>query len=270
LTISVIVPCFNHAQFLDDCIASILSQTYKTWECVIVNDGSTDDTEAVGKAWEAKDTRIKYYHQNNSGLSSARNFGIVRSSGEYILPLDADDKISASYLQEAIGAFQTDPDLKIVYCRAEFFGEKLGEWLLPDFSLHRLAHENMIFCSAVFRKKEWTRVGGYDSNMKYGWEDWEFWINILKDGGQVKRLSFVGFYYRIRNGSMVRALSTEKLNYMYNYINRKHGEFILKELGNPIQLHNEKQFYENELSKVYNSKSFKILQAVLKLFHFKK
>ncbi len=91
--ISVIVPCYNQAQYLDECLQSVLDQTYQDWECIIVNDGSPDNTEEVAKKWLAKDSRFKYFYKENGGLSSARNAGIKDSIGQFIFFLDFDYKI---------------------------------------------------------------------------------------------------------------------------------------------------------------------------------
>ena len=98
--ISVIVPCYNQAQYLDECLQSVLDQTYTDWECIIVNDGSPDHTEEIAKKWVEKDARFRYLFKENGGLSSARNAGIEIAKGEWILPLDADDKIGNQYLEQ--------------------------------------------------------------------------------------------------------------------------------------------------------------------------
>ena len=89
--ISVIVPCYNQAQYLDECLQSVLDQTYTDWECIIVNDGSPDHTEEIAKKWVEKDTRFIYLFKENGGLSSARNAGIEIAKGEWIQFLDCDD-----------------------------------------------------------------------------------------------------------------------------------------------------------------------------------
>jgi glycosyltransferase involved in cell wall biosynthesis len=99
VNITVIVPCYNQAAYLDEALQSVLNQTYLYWECIIVNDGSTDQSEVKAKEWTEKDHRFKYFYQKNSGLCSARNFGIKKAQGEFILPLDADDKLGENYLK---------------------------------------------------------------------------------------------------------------------------------------------------------------------------
>ena len=226
--VSIIVPCYNQAQYLSEALQSVLDQTYENWDCIIVNDGSPDHTDVVAKEWIKKDARFKYFEKENGGLSAARNSGIAMAKGEFILPLDADDKISKGYVRDAIAAFQSDISLKLVYCKAEKFGNEVGPWILPIYSLFTLARFNCIFCSAVFRKSEWERVGGYDLKMIYGLEDWEFWIAILKDGGNVKCLESVGFYYRIKAGSMAKTINEEERLLSEHYVSNKHIDFILK------------------------------------------
>ncbi|SDW71929.1 glycosyltransferase family 2 protein [Flavobacterium degerlachei] len=229
--VSIIVPCYDQAQYLNECLQSVLEQSYAHWECIVVNDGSPDDMETLAKSWLDKDTRFKYVYQENGGLSSARNCGISHASGEFILPLDADDKISKEYVSLAIKAFVEDDSLKVVYCKAEKFGVETGIWELAPFSLFNLSRENMIFCSALFQKNDWEQVGGYDPNMKCGCEDWEFWIALLKNGGNVKQLNEVGFYYRTKTISMIKEVGNKQYDYLFSYLSVKHADFFVNYFG---------------------------------------
>ncbi|AUC22787.1 glycosyl transferase family 2, partial [Polaribacter sejongensis] len=205
--ISIIVPCYNQAQYLDECLQSVLDQTYANWECIIVDDGSQDNTKEVANKWGALDTRFKYIYKLNGGLSSARNSGVSAAKGEFILPLDADDYISVDYLTLAMNQFNLNSNLKLVYSLAQKFGEINSLWELESFSLKKLAETNIVFCSGVYRKKDWINVGGYDVNMIYGLEDWEFWIALLKKGGEVYRINKICFFYRIKTVSMITSLN---------------------------------------------------------------
>jgi glycosyltransferase involved in cell wall biosynthesis len=260
--ISIIVPCFNQAQYLDECLQSVFNQTYQHWECIIVNDGSPDNTFAVAQIWLEKDARFKYLEKQNGGLSSARNAGIESANGEFILPLDADDRIGTQYCELAMTEFKLDSELKIVYCRANKFGDEKGEWLLNPFSLEKICTKNMIFCSAFFKKNDWQIVGGYDVKMIYGWEDWEFWIAVLKNGGNVKRLNFVGFYYRIKLKSMLKSISLENQIYLQKYISIKHADFFVAHLGSFNELiYQNKHFKKMDYRLLTNKK--KALKVVL-------
>ena len=256
--VSIIVPCYNQAQYLSEALQSVLDQTYENWECIIVNDGSPDNTKEVAQEWVKKDSRFIYLYKENGGLSSARNAGIANANGEFILPLDADDRIGKDYTLLAIQAFQDDESLKLVYCKAEKFGEESGSWDLPDFSLYELARQNMIFCSAFYRKKEWERVGGYDVNMIYGLEDWEFWISILKDGGEVKHIEEVGFYYRVKSISMINTIYSDKRKEIFEYLSIKHSDFIVSKLGSTIILNHLLQDNLKKFENRLKSKKFVI------------
>lgn len=229
--VSVIVPCFNQAQFLDEALQSVLEQSYSNWECIIVNDGSPDNTEDVADKWVKKDSRFKYIYQNNSGVSMARNFGINVSNGAFVLPLDADDKIAKEYISLAVESFRENPKLTVVYCKAEKFGIENGICDLPLFSLKALSKQNIIFCSGLYRKKDWTRVGGYDCKMDTGLEDWEFWISILKTGGEVKCLPMTGFYYRIKEESRQTKIKSKNYEALFEYLSIKHADFFVNYFG---------------------------------------
>lgn len=254
--VSVIIPCYNQSHYLSEALQSVLDQVYDKWECIIVNDGSPDNTDEIAKEWIDKDTRFKYICKENEGLSSARNAGILIAEGEFILPLDADDKIAPQYIELALKAFEEDSTLTVVYCQAEKFGTEKGLWNLSTFSLNRLAYENMIFCSALFRKSDWELVGGYDPQMLYGLEDWEFWIAILKNGGQVKCLDKIGFYYRIKLNSMVKQLDDNKINYLHKYMSIKHADFFVEQLGSFAKLNDTIKKTRNENIKKLQSEKF--------------
>lgn len=264
--VSIIVPCYNQAQYLPEALQSVLDQTYENWECIIVNDGSPDNTKEVAQEWVKKDSRFIYLYKENGGLSSARNAGIAIAKGEFILPLDADDCIGKDYALLAIKAFQKETDLKLVYCKAEKFGDESGSWDLPDFSLYELARQNMIFCSAFFRKEEWERVGGYDVNMVYGWEDWEFWIAVLKDGGYVMRLDVVCFYYRKKVNSMAKKIKPIDKKKLKEYILRKHIDFLIynydyivgQNYTHQYNLKSEKFVINAFLQRIFGFKVFKL------------
>ncbi len=235
-TVSVIIPCYNDSRYLQEAVYSVLSSTYRAIQIIIVDDGSTDETRKIALQLQNKNPDvIKYIFQENSGLSSARNNGISLAKGKYILPLDADDKISSGYITEAVKVLENKPEVKVVYCNARFFGKKEGAWKLKPFSRKVLPRENVIFCAALYRKTDWEKVGGYSIQMKYGWEDWEFWISILKTEGEVYKLPLIGFYYRIKCNSMRKAMTKEKKAELIKFMNQKHKDFFFETLGGPLR-----------------------------------
>lgn len=263
--VSVIVPCYKQAQYLDECLESVFNQTYQNWECIIVNDGSPDHTEEVAKKWIEKDSRFQYVYKENGGLSSARNAGIKIAKGEYILPLDADDKIASNYCGLAIQEFINDTDLKLVYCLAEKFGDEQGLWQLPEFSLSLLASDNMIFCSAFFKKSDWEYIGGYDLNMIYGLEDWEFWIHLLKNEGKTKRLEEICFFYRIKKSSMIKKMDFTQGIFLKRYISVKHADFFVREFGSFHELNQKILKNDSDFLIKIKSKKF-LIDALLHRF----
>lgn len=228
--ISVIVPCYNHAQFIIEALTSVFNQSFKDYECIIIDDGSTDNTQDIVTNWIDDKKQFKYFHQANSGLSHARNKGISLSSGIYILPLDSDDKISFNYLKVCFNALEANQEIKIAYGESYFFGKNNKKWNLDIYKFNDLLYKNMIYCTGLYRKKDWVRVGGYDENLKEGLEDWEFWIHILKDGGKVVKLSDCIFYYRLKESSMIRdAVINNGYGYKSRlYIFNKHIEMYRK------------------------------------------
>lgn len=234
--VSIVIPTYNSAQYLSETIESAMASSYANLEILVVDDGSTDDSQEILKTWTSRyPDIIKVYTQSNQGPSIARNFGIYQATGKYVLPLDSDDKIHPEYISMAVERFERDEDVKVVYCEAEKFGVKQGHWKLKPFSLSDLALDNMIFVSALFKKSDWKKAGGYDPRFVAGWEDWEFWINMLKNGGKVEKLPVVGFFYRIRKGS--RRKSTDRAGKLMTIelLNRKHSDFFERHLSGPLR-----------------------------------
>jgi glycosyltransferase involved in cell wall biosynthesis len=214
--LSIIIPCYNQAIYLPDAIASVQQQTLENWECIVVNDCSNDDTAAVAMAYSRQDARIRYLcTPANLGLAGARNFGIAQATGQFILPLDADDKIAPNYGAAALSAFHAQPGAAVVYALAELFGAESGPWQLPAYQYGLLFARNPLYCSAFFRKADWQRVGGYDDSLRSGLEDWDFWLKLLNEDSCVIRLPFTGFYYRRRQQSMIDTLTADNEAYTH-------------------------------------------------------
>jgi glycosyltransferase involved in cell wall biosynthesis len=205
--VSVIMPCYNQGAYVDEAVDSILSQTFPDFEIIIVNDGSTDEhTNRKLESFDKPKSRV--LRTTNQGLAAARNNGIRDAIGEYILPLDADDRIAPTYLEKAVRVLDENPNAGIVYCEAEFFGEESGKWPIPAYRFPEILLRNFIFCSAFFRKADWEQTSGYQP--MFGWEDYDFWLSLIERGREVVRIPEVLFYYRRVQGSMIKMMTREQ------------------------------------------------------------
>jgi len=265
--VSVIIPCYNHGAYLETAIDSVLRSDYNNYEIIVINDGSTDNsTLRLLKNIRKPNTHI--LHTENKGVANARNSGIAESKGKYILPLDADDKISSKYITEAVKVLEADLDVGIVYSKARLFGKKVGEWNLPSYSIERILASNIIFCSAFFRKEGWKKVNGYKPDIPYGKEDWEFWLSLIESGANVYCLPETHFYYRIKTVSRdTMAVEGDKRKIINAYIYSLHKELYNKYLSNPLQLYQENIY----LKTVLDRPEYKFLRKVLSpTIHFVK
>jgi len=214
--VSVVIPCFNAGELLREAVDSALAQDCPGVEVIVVDDGSTDPaTQAVLDG--IQDPRVRVIRQDNAGPASARNTAIRAATGEYILPLDADDRFDPTYARKALAAMRADPTVGIVYCDAMKFGAETGIWRLPAFSLQEMAVDNVIFCSSLFRKSDWAAVGGYRESLRHGMEDYEFWLRILALGRDVVKLPEALFYYRIQARSRTTEFMGDRPNVVATY-----------------------------------------------------
>ena len=261
--VSIVVCCYNQGKYLSEAIESILLQTYKEWECIIINDGSSDDTEKISLVYENRDRRIHYIYQDNQGVCKARNNAIDAAQGEYILCLDADDKISNNYLELAVKELDDDLDVTVVACDYQYFGRDFRIKKLEPYSIEKLMGHNLFVNCSMFRKSDFIRVNGFNENMVAGLEDWDFWLSVLEDGGKVKYLNGVHFYYRIKPMKYSRNYSTKKRE---NFIKlreqmwRNHKELYSNVYSTP--------YYSEEYRQIANSIEYKIGKKVFAIFSF--
>lgn len=183
---------------------SLQVQTFTDFEIIIVNDGSTD-AGTIDILQSLTSENIKIFHTINRGVSAARNRGITEASGEYILPLDADDKIGTDYLERAVNVLEARPEVAVVYFERVLFDEHEGTDQLPDYTQKALLIDNCIY-AALFRKADWKSVGGFSESMVYGWEDWDFWISLSELGKLVVKIPEPLFFYRVRSSSRDHSL----------------------------------------------------------------
>jgi len=246
--VSIVIPCYNQGKYLEETVQSVLASTYKPLEIIIVNDGSKDDSLTIAQRLAEKHSEIKVMDLENGGVAKARNTGIRAAKGTYILPLDGDDLISPEYLEKGVETLRCNSNVKVVYCQAVKFNESGQKpWNLKPFSRNQLARDNMIFVAALFRKSDFLDIGGFSEDMSMGREDWEFWIKMLKNGGDVIQLPFIGFYYRLTPTSKRKKTGTnQKKRERIAYLNAHHMPFFEQELNGPLR-------FQRTWSKPYNT-----------------
>lgn len=278
--ISIIVPCYNQAEYLDECLQSVLDQTYENWECIIVNDGSPDNTEEVAKKWTEKDERFKYLLKVNGGLSSARNAGIEIAKGEWIQFLDCDDYIHLEKFSKSVALMKKESDLIVSNFQMIYDGVLSPPFC--DLSLYEINLKNLILqwdvdfnipvhC-ALFKR---TNVGEIRFNEKLkAKEDWLFWIEFFKQ--ENVSYNFINehlAYYRHNEASLSKnfTLVFENVHLVHKYIYENSTlqikDLIFQKLNNSIFSLNNINFNQKKyIRQLQNTKILKYYLSFKKLF----
>jgi len=257
--VSVIIPCYNKGIYLDETINSVLRQTYTDFEIIIVDDGSTD-TFTKQFLSRLNHPKIKVFFRENEGVSQARNYAIKHSKGEYILPLDADDLISDDYFERAVEVLSKNQDVKLVCCNVDYFGYRKGTIASTEYSFERLLARNLFVVSSMFRRSEFSLTPGFNLNMKLGFEDWDFWISLLKTGGGVYRIDKTCFFYRIHKKSRNNQLKEENFSRLRQQIYENHQDVYHQYYFNPID--------SFEYALVRDSMEYTVGRKILRPFRF--
>jgi glycosyltransferase involved in cell wall biosynthesis len=207
--ISVIIPAFNVEPFIAETIESLLAQTFRDFEAIVVNDGSTDGTEARLAPYL---DRIVYLKQENKGVMAARNAGIRASRGRMIALLDGDDLWMPDFLETLSGMMESDVGLSVAFPNAEFFGSpnfagRLHQDVFPvaePVTFDRvLRRECYIFGSLVIRREAIEDAGMFDETLEgQGAEDFDLWLRMLERGHRFKFTGKPLVRYRWRRDSL--------------------------------------------------------------------
>lgn len=197
MTLSVVVPTYNQADYIAETLQSLVDQTVIPLEVIVVNDGSTDKTAEV-----LKEFPFKVVTQVNKGLASARNTGIMHAKGDYVFFLDSDDLALENcvekliYVMEQTGADIVAPSMKV-------FGTQNQDVVLSELvTLNGMKKSNLLpYCCAV-KKEALLDVGGYSPRMWWGYEDYALWVNMLRVGKTVVTMQEPLVLYRTKEQSM--------------------------------------------------------------------
>lgn len=264
--VSIIVPVYNTKKYLKDCLESLLNQTYKNYEIILVDDGSTDGSDVICDKYSKKDKSIKVYHINNSGVSFARNYGIKNSNGKWITFVDSDDIITLDYLESLINS--TDEEVDMVIGRTISFinddinniiddgyhgedyifknnsdKEKLYESIFID-NKKIIKYPHVSTCSAKLFRKELLMVNNiiYDLKMKL-YEDAFFNLQCINNSRKIKYINKKIYYYRYNNFSSSNRFNNdivEQYNYLYELlvIYSKNNDLVLNNYINYFKVKN--------------------------------
>lgn len=261
--ISIIIPCYNDAEFIEKSVNSALNQDYENKEIIVIDDGSDEITKA--KLNELKPKLSKLITQENKGASAARNVGISTARGKYILTLDSDDYFEKSFCRKAIKIFQEKSNAKIVSCYATRIKNKKKDVIKHEnAALKDFLKYNHTLGNSLFYKSDWEKAGGYDEKMTEGYEDWEFYIRILKYGGYSHIIPETLFSYRLREIS--NSTRADKIKYkLLKYIYIKHKDLYTDNFEILIgHLLNRLEIVEKSERKNLNKLEFRIGQRILK------
>lgn len=251
MLVSVIVPCYNQGAFLNETLESVYKQIYSDWECIIVDDGSIDNTMETAQSWALKDNRFKYYYKQNSGVSSARNFGIGLAQGEFLQFLDADDVLDDRKIQYSISELNKSniKKIHIVVSNFKMMSTDSKEFY-PAFC--ELMEESLTFENFLYNFFSiQLQCGFFEAklfeNIKFpenlsAQEDWIVWVNLFKDNPSYVFIDLPLAYYRINPCGRMNTIGADD-----NQIKILNS---LKEILTYDQFH---KFSVSHFTKYYNS-----------------
>ncbi|TYC17013.1 glycosyltransferase [Bizionia gelidisalsuginis] len=267
--VSIIITCYNLGEFLQEALDSIINYpVLETLEIIIINDGSTEiDTKRILNKITYDYPNVLVVNQENQGLAKARNNGIKLAKGEYIIPLDVDNKLRHGFIKKAIKSLDNNLDIEVVHGNAQFFGKRQGLWKVNPLDIKSLVLNNDIDACACFRKTTWEEFNGYDEQMPImGFEDWDLWLRFAAKGKQFQYVDDVFFDYRVREHSMLTNAWSNRdmlIEYIFNKKELKHLG-LLREL----LIENEKLKEEpatKEVLAVLKKKVFRKINNIFKL-----
>jgi len=203
--VSIITPYYNAGKYFEQTFNCVMNQTFPWFEWIIVNDGSTNETDvALLKQFAAKDIRIKILHKDNGGISAARNMGIKESTTDIIVPLDADDLIAPTYIEHIYWGLYFNTNAAWCYTDSVGFGTQNYLWE-KQFSSEYMKRKNILVCTAGIRKEAIESIGYYLEDVKHFNEDWYMWLILLGKGKYPVHIKNNGFWYR-RNDTGVLSI----------------------------------------------------------------
>jgi glycosyltransferase involved in cell wall biosynthesis len=229
--ISIVTPVWNDGRYLSEAVESVRALEEVDWELILADDGSTDPaTLAILKRFESEG--IEVVRVPHGGAAWARNAAIRRARSDVILPLDADNRLRATFAKRALEYLEASPGVDIVYGPCFKFGEREEIVDPPEFDLDQLLGANFIDTCAAFRRKVWERTGGYEPEMLF-WADWGFWLAAASEGFRFARMGGeVTFDYRVRENSLTSHLANDRAIHraLWAHVLSRHSELYRRRL----------------------------------------
>lgn len=219
MLVSVIIPCYNQGKFLNETLESVYKQTYTDWECIVVDDGSTDNTREIAEQWAEKDVRFKYFYKDNSGVSSARNYGIEKAKGNYFQFLDSDDLLHKTKLEVSINEVKSNNDVTIVITNfkmisadSKLITEAFCKLDKDLFTLNNFLFQwNKTFSIQVqcgFFEITLFETIKFPENLS-AQEDWVVWVELMKSNSKVVFIDKPLAFYRTHSNSRMNTLGID-------------------------------------------------------------
>jgi glycosyltransferase involved in cell wall biosynthesis len=257
--VSFIIPYFNAGSTIQETIDSIFNQSYPNFDVWLINDGSTD-IQSIEKLkdFEGND-KIYILQQENAGPSVARNNAIKRTKSDFILPLDADDKILNKTIVNCLYEFNKDNDIGVVYGNLHFFGETnlFKDQAIFDLSKQLLWNQVAICC--LIRKVVFEDIGFYDERLSgIGLEDWEFWIRVGISKWKFRKVNELHFQIRTSKNSRTYEVANKNISEIKEYVFKKHFSAFVDEYS--------RLFYEKKM--LLETPDYKIGKIILNPYRF--
>lgn len=280
--VSVIVPVYNVAPYLKDCIRSILNQTYKYFEVILVDDGSTDDCGKICDEYVKMDDRVKVFHKENGGLSSARNFGIIKSTYDYLSFIDSDDIISQYFLEFLMQPFNDDNSVNLTVCKYKTNLLEIQKPVLESSYLSEKELLKAIYTNSIQNLSfvTWNKIYSRKLFEKYKFpeghihEDEYTTYKLIYEAQTCSFIDVPLYFYRIRENSIMTGTKNRTMDCLRPLREAVHYFDSVKEniLFN-YALNNYLSHYRKDIANIYPIKDRKnekrAYRALLKKFLFK-
>lgn len=276
--ISIITPVYNPGNFISETLESIYNQTYQKWECLVIDDGSTDNSMQIARDWAKKDSRFKIFEKGHTGVAATRNLGLENAEGELIMFLDADDIVLLERLETAVYDFERDYFLDVSfsdYCYVENEEYKRHRYTIDDsilngksilsewdfnvtFPMHCVVFKKSLIDNFLFNTDLQAKV------------DWDLWVHLFMKNPKVKNNSKIQNYYRIHNNVITRNPKRMRKNEIkvHKYFLKEFPDYqdvIIDRLFRKIEKHEEKEVeYNKKIQDIFSTTSYRLGNFILR------